>query len=390
MKITKVETLHCDGGWRQWSFVKIQTDEGVTGYGECFDREAPWAIAGCVRDLEPVLLGKDPRPIELLNWNLSRKLVQSPGGIGQKAIGGIDAALWDIKAKALGLPVYELLGGPTRDRVRIYWSHCGTARAHHWKLIGTPPIRTMDDIQALGEEVVRRGFTALKTNIVIPGDPARVHGGSAVGPPGTTDLNITSEVVQQTVDLIAAFRESVGPRVDICIDLNFNFKMEGFERITKALEPYNLLWAEIDTYDPQALLRIKEQTTTRICSGECLYTMRGYRPFFDLHAMDIAMVDVPWNGVTQSKKIADLADTYEINVAPHNRSSHLASLMCAHVCAATTNVRIMEFDVDDVPWKDDLITESMEIVDGHLIIPNRPGWGADLNEKELAKHPPKG
>jgi galactonate dehydratase len=387
LKITRVETLHCDGGWRPWSFVKIQTDEGITGYGECFDREAPWAIAGAVRDMEPLLVGHDPRPIELLNWNMARKMVQSPGGLAQKAIGGVDAALWDIKAKALGLPVYELLGGPTRDRVRVYWSHCGTARAHHWKLMGTSPIRTLDDIHDLGQEVVRRGFTALKTNIVIPGEPARVHGGGSVGAPGTTDLNITNEVVQQTVDLIDTFRQSVGPNVDICLDLNFNFKMEGFERLTKALEPYNLLWAEIDTYDPQALLRIKQQTSTRICSGECLYTMRGYRPFFDLHAMDIAMVDVPWNGLTQSKKIADLADTYEINVAPHNRSSHLASLMCAHLCAATTNVRIMEYDVDDVPWKDELITEPMELVDGQLIIPSRPGWGADLNEKEVAKHP---
>ena len=158
-------------------------------------------------------------------------------------------------------------------------------------------------------------------------------------------------------------------------------------RIAKALEPHNLFWLEIDTYAPQALLQIKESTSTRICSGENLYTGRDYRPFFELHAMDVAMVDVPWNGFTQSKRIADLAEIYEVNVAPHNYYSHLASLMSAHLCASVPNVRIMEMDVDDVPWKDDLITEPLEVKGGFLSVPSRPGWGADLNEKELAKHP---
>jgi L-alanine-DL-glutamate epimerase-like enolase superfamily enzyme len=153
------------------------------------------------------------------------------------------------------------------------------------------------------------------------------------------------------------------------------------------LEPFNLMWLEVDTYDPQALLQIKESTTVPICSGENLYTARGYRPFFDLHAMDVAMIDVPWNGFTASKKIADLAEIYELNFAPHNYYSHLATLMSAHLCAATTNVRIMETDVDDVPWKDDLLTEPLEIANGQLTIPRKPGWGADLSEKDLQKHP---
>jgi L-alanine-DL-glutamate epimerase-like enolase superfamily enzyme len=138
MKITKVETIHCDAGWAPWTFVKVQTDEGITGYGECSDWRSAHAIAGCVRDLEPVLVGQDPRPVEKLYWEMYRLTRQSPGGIAQKAIAGIDAALWDIKGKALGVPIYELLGGPLRDRVRLYWSHCGTYRARSPEILGTP------------------------------------------------------------------------------------------------------------------------------------------------------------------------------------------------------------------------------------------------------------
>jgi L-alanine-DL-glutamate epimerase-like enolase superfamily enzyme len=237
----------------------------------------------------------------------------------------------------------------------------------------------MEDIRKLGEEVVRQGYTALKTNIVLPGDPASIV--------WTADGNIDNSTVKAVERLIGTFREAVGDGVDICLDLNFNFRTEGCLRIAKAVEPFNLLWLEIDTYDPQALLQIKESTSTRICSGENLFTSRGYKPYFDLHAMDVAMVDVPWNGFTQSKKIADLAEIYEIMVAPHNYYSHLSTLMSAHLCAAVLNVRIMETDVDSVPWKDDIVTEQPVVEDGYLLIPGRPGVGTELNEKEIAKHP---
>jgi L-alanine-DL-glutamate epimerase-like enolase superfamily enzyme len=387
VKITRVETLHCDAGWRPWTFVKIQTDDGITGYGECTDARSPHGIAGCVRDLEALLLGQDPRPVERLYWDMYRRTRQSHGGIAAKAIAGIDTALWDIKAKALGVPVYELFGGPTRDSVRLYWSHCGTTRARYADLIGAPPLRSIEDVTRLGQEVVRRGFTALKTNIVIPGDPASVYmPGFDVGP-GTTDQVVTPSILRAIETLLGAFREAVGDKVDICLDLNFNFKTESCLRIAKAVERFNLLWLEIDIYDPEALRQIKDATSTRICSGENLYTTYDYRPYFERYAMDVAMVDVPWNGFSQSKKIADLAEAYQVNIAPHNYYSHLSTLMSAHLCASVPNVRIMEIDIDDVPWKDDLITAPLDIVDGYLRIPTRPGWGADLNEAELARHP---
>ena len=387
MKVKKIEVLHCDGGWRPWTVVKVQTDDGITGYGECSDNRLPHSIAGCVRDLEHLVLGRDPRAIEMVYWDLYRAGRQALGGVVQKAIAGIDLALWDIKAKALGVPVYELFGGPTRDKVRVYWSHCGTTRARYAEMLGLPPLRTLEDIARLGREVVRRGFTALKTNIIIPGDPATVYMPGFAGGYGTTDQNADPGLIRHIQTLIHTFREAVGPDVDINLDLNFNFKTDGCIRIAKAVEPYNLLWLEIDNYNPEALLQIKQATTTRLCSGENLYTARQYRRYFELQCIDYVMVDVPWNGFTESRKIATMAEPYDINIAPHNYYSHLSSFISAHLCATVPNVRIMEIDIDDVPWKDDIVTNPPEISNGYMTLPERPGWGTDLNEKEVAKHP---
>ena len=156
MKITGLETFVVDAGWRPWQFVAVRTDGGITGYGECSDGRNPYGVVGAVRDFEAILVGRDPRPVEMRYWDLYRMARQSPGGIAAKAIAGIELALWDIKAKALGVPVYELFGGPVRERQLVYWSHCGTSRARSAALIGVPPLLTMDDVARLGEEVVRR------------------------------------------------------------------------------------------------------------------------------------------------------------------------------------------------------------------------------------------
>ena len=386
MKITNIETFVVDAGWRPWTFVKVETDEGITGYGECSDGRSPHGIVGTIKDLERVLIGTDPRAFEMRFWDMIRGTRQSPGGIAAKAIAGIECALIDIKAKALGISVVELFGGPTRDKVRLYWSHCGTSRARHHELIGVPPLRTMDDITALGREVVKRGFTALKTNIVIPGEPASVYFSGFGGGSGTTDQVVTSSLLRHIETLIGRFRDAIGPDVGLCLDLNFNFKTEACLRIAKVLEPFDLQWLEIDMYDPEAILQIKESTTTRICTGENLFYMREFIPYFELHAADVMMIDVAWNGFTQSKKIGDLAEVYQTNIAPHNYYSHIATYMSASLCAVLPNVRIMEIDIDDVPWKDDLVTDPPEIVDGYMTTPTKPGWGADLNEEEVKKH----
>ena len=387
MKITNIETFIVDAGWRPWTFVKVETDAGVTGYGECSDGRNPNGVVGTIKDFTPLMVGRDPRAYEMRFWDMIRGSRQSPGGIAAKAIAGIECALIDIKAKALGISVVELFGGPTRDDVRVYWSHCGSSRARNYELIGVPPLKSMDDIAALGREVVERGFTALKTNVIFPGDTASVHFGGFGGGPGTTDGNVTSEVLRHIETLIGTFREAVGPDVSLNLDLNFNFKPEACMRIAKVLEQFDMLWLEIDMYDHEAIRQIKDSTTTKICTGENLYYMREYLPYFECRAADVFMIDVPWNGFAPSKKIGDLANVFQLNVAPHNYYSHLATHMSASLCAVLPNVRIMEIDIDDVPWKDDLTTHVPDITDGYMKIPTRPGWGTDLNEEVAKAHP---
>ena len=387
MKITNIETFIVDAGWRPWGFVKVETDEGITGWGECSDGRSPQGVAATIADLEPILLGQDPREFETRFWDMYRGTRQSLGGIAAKAMAGLDCAFIDIKAKSLGISVAELFGGPVREKVRVYWSHCGSSRIQNYELIGVPQLRTWDDISNLGKEVVDRGFTALKTNVIGPGDsPVRISGGFG-GPKGTTDQVITKGGLKHIEKLIGTFRDAVGPNVDINLDLNFNFKTESCLRIAKVLEQFDLLWLEIDMYDPESLRQIKDSTTTRICTGENLFYMRGYLPYFQQHSADIFMIDVPWNGFSQSKKIGDLAEVFEHNVAPHNYYSHLSTFISAALCATLPNIRIMEIDIDDVPWKDDLTTNTPEIIDGYMTIPNGLGWGIDINEEVARAHP---
>jgi len=387
MRIKNIETIVVDAGWRPWQFIRIETDNGLIGYGECSSGRAPRAISGAIEDLKPLLMGTDPGAFEMRFWDMARHAIQSPGGVMAKAIAGIELALIDVKAKALGISVVELFGGPTREKVRLYWSHCGTTRALYHEMMGTPPIASMADITELGKEVVRSGYTALNTNIVFPGNPASVHFDGFEGGLGTTDQVASNAMLNHIETLIGTFRDAVGPDIDICLDLNFNFNVESCTRIAQMLEPYNLLWLEIEMYNPKALRQVREATRTRICTGENLFYMKEFIPFFELQAAHVFMIDVPWNSFSQSKKIGDLAKVYELNVSPHNYYSHLSSFVAATLCAVLPNVRIQEIDVDDVPWRDALTTNKPEIVDGYMTIPNGVGWGTDLVEDVAREHP---
>ena len=384
MKITEVETFVVDAGWRPWQFVAVRTDEGLTGYGECSDGRNPYAVVGAVADFEPMLLGRDAGPVEAIYWDLYRVARQSPGGIAAKAIAGIELALWDLKGKALGVPVHALFGGPTREHQRVYWSHCGSSRARNHELIGTPPIDSYEAFTRLGEEVVARGFTALKTNVVIPGTPARRYGFGFGG--GPTDQNVPVEILGAIERQLAAFSEGVGPELEIALDLHFHYKPEAAAKICRVAEQFTMLWVEIDMYEPDGLREIKDGTTVPITSGENLYGIRDYRPYFDARSMDNVMIDIPWNGFARSRDVALLAESHELNVAPHNYYSHLATHIALHFCATVPNVRIMEVDIDDVPWKDDLTGGPLTFEDGGLAIPEAAGWGVDLDEAVARAH----
>ena len=386
MKITEIATFVVDAGWRPWQFVAVRTDEGLTGYGEMSDGRNPYGIVGTVTDFLPILLGADPMAVEQRYWDMYRLVRQSPGGIAAKAIAGIELALWDLKGKALGVPVYSLFGGPTRSKQQIYWSHCGSSRARQHEIIGAPPIRSMDDVRALGEEVRDRGFKALKTNIVFPGDPASTYTAGFSGEPGTTDQNVSVELLRHIEQYIGTFKEGAGPDVQIALDLNFHFKPLAARQICQVLEGLEMMWVEVDMYEAAGLAEVKQSTTVPITSGENLYGIREYRPYFDARSMDNVMIDVPWNGFARSRDVAMLAESHELNVAPHNYYSHLSTMISLNLCATLPNVRIMEIDIDDVPWKDELTGGPVEVVDGMVDIPTAPGWGVSLDEDVARAH----
>jgi L-alanine-DL-glutamate epimerase-like enolase superfamily enzyme len=394
MKIVKIEDLHADAGWRTFSFLKITTDEGLVGWSEF--NEAVWnpGLTAVIRKLSEHALGQDPRAVGRLGAILSAITRMAPGGTNQQAIAAIENACLDVKAKALGIPVYELFGGPYRERIPLYWSHCGTFRVRNHdffeKVIGTPPLRTLDDIKELGREAARRGYKAVKTNpLVFGGERPRMLN-PGFGPVGL-DLanNYDASIVNAITDQLAALREGLGSDAGLMMDLNFSFKPEGLKRIARAVERFDMTWLEMDLHEPEALADIRRSTSTPIASLEAIYGRRHYKPYFENRAVDVAIIDVPWNGLLESIRLASMAETYEVNIAPHNFYGHLATMMSAHLCAAVPNFRIMEIEGDDVPWKDELVTNPPVIKDGELVLPTAPGWGADVNEEAVRAHPPK-
>ncbi|MDA0791454.1 MAG: mandelate racemase/muconate lactonizing enzyme family protein [Proteobacteria bacterium] len=387
MKISTVESLHCDAGWRNFSFLKITTDDGIVGYSEYNQSYGSKGVSTVIDQLSQIIIGLNPLDHDVIFATLYATTRQAPGGINAQAIAAIENALLDVKGKALGVPVYQLLGGAMRDRLRLYWSHCGTYRMHEStaSYLGKEPMKSLDDVRALGEEVRDRGFTGLKCNMYVFGERTYTHGWRRSFP----ERNAERPLIRSVYNQIEAFNEGTGGDVDILIDLNFNFNPEGYIRMIRKLTPLELFWCELDIYNPEALAYIRNRTDTPIASCESIYGIRDFRQYFQMQSMDVAIVDVPWNGIWQSYKIAALADAHEVNVAPHNFYGHLSTMMSAHFCAAVPNFRIMEIDIDDVPWKDDLVTHPPEIVDGHLIVPDGPGWGCDIDEDAVRAHPPK-
>jgi galactonate dehydratase len=395
MRIAKIETLPADAGWRIFYFLKLTTDEGLVGWAEYIDN---FGISGSVSALLPryaaIVTGMDPRAVGKISASLHAMTQLATGGLANQAIAAIENACLDVKAKALGVPVHALFGGPTRDRMRLYWSHIGSFRVRHGeffeKVLGRPRIRTLADLTALGKEAVAQGFTAVKTNpLFFDGKEARMFdGGFALGPK-LLDRNIDGFTIAAITDVLGALRDGIGRETGLMIDLNFAQRIEGMRRVAKAVEPYDLTWLEIDTHDPDGLALVRRSTSTPIGSLEGIHGLRAYRPFFEKQAVDVAIVDPAWNGVLESYRIASLADAYEVQVAPHNFCGDLATLMSAQLCAAIPNCRIMEYEVDDVPWKHDFVTRKPVIEDGHLVIPTGPGWGADVNEEAIRAHPVK-
>jgi len=393
MRIASCTILHANAGWRDFSFLKLATDSGITGIAEFNECYGSPGLSTVIRRLAQQIEGMDAFGHELIHQMLYAQTRQAPGGVNQQAIAAIENALLDIKGQALGVPVYDLLGGAIREQIPVYWSHCGTYLTDPAvaELCGVEPIRTADDLVSLGRRVRDRGYHGLKTNMILfepDGSVTKHFPGFARGP-GWPDLNVPTGLVERVRDQLAAMMEGAGPDVGVRLDLNFNFKPEGYRQMAMGLDDLGLAWLEIDLYDPKALAAIRERVATPIASCESLFGLREFRPFFEQASMDVAIIDLPWNGCWLALKIAGMAEAYEVNCAPHNFYGHLSSLMSAHFCAALPNFRVMEIDIDDVPWKDDLITWKPAIADGCVELPPGPGWGTSLNEEVIAAHPPK-
>jgi L-alanine-DL-glutamate epimerase-like enolase superfamily enzyme len=248
MKIAKIEDLHCDAGWRDFSFLKIATDDGLVGWSEYNESYGSSGLTAVIRRLAQSLIGQDPRPIERIMSTCAAVTRQAPGGINQQAMAAIENALLDVKAKALGIPVYELFGGPVRDRLPLYWSHCGSYRLRNAAILGVEPVRSLDDVARLAKHVKDRGFKALKTNIFrFDLDPPSMHMPGFARGPGHPELNADGATLAAIADGLAAFRQGAGPGMNIHLDANFNFKTEGYIKVVRACERYNLAWLEIDS-----------------------------------------------------------------------------------------------------------------------------------------------
>lgn len=387
VRIESIDCLHADGGTFAFDFVKVTADSGLVGWSEYNETFGGIGVTAAIDGLRPLLIGQDPRNINaiLAVLHANRRVVQ--GGIAQQAIAAIENALWDIKAKALGVPVYELLGGALRSEIPLYWSHCGFYRVVYGKQLHLPPVKSLDDLKSCAQEAVAAGYSGLKTNLILfgPDGPHAHNPGFAKGE-NFPSLNAERRYAKALAEQLAAMREGAG-EADLMLDLNFNYKTEGFVFMAKAAEPFSLTWAEIDSYSPDALRDIRAHTSVPVASGEALFGRRQYAPFLNPPAMDVLIVDVPWNGLTESLAVAQMAEAAEVNVAPHNFCGPLSTVMSAHFAALIPNFRILEYDPDHVPWYDDLLSAPLPVQDGKFHLPDKPGWGLEVNEAAIAAHP---
>jgi galactonate dehydratase len=388
MNVATIETLHCDAGWRNYHFVKLTTDDGVVGWSEFDEGFGSPGVTSVIERMAGRLIGQPVGEHERLYAEMFCLTRPASGGVVAEGLGAIENALLDAKAKTLGVPCYQLLGGKIRDRIRLYWSHCATWRINH-PTYYPPAITDLQGVNAMGAEVREKGFSALKTNVFIY-ENGHVRGWRpGFGTPFEPARNVDRKVLRNLRDHLEAFRDGAGPDMDILLDLNFNCSTEGYLKILRAIADLDMFWVEIDSYNPQALAYIRNHSPHPISSCETLLGLREFLPYLREQAMDVAIIDAVWNGVWQSMKIAASAEAHEVTVAPHNFYGHLCTMMNAHFAAAIPHLRIMEIDIDRLAWDHELFTHLPPIEDGHLVVPERPGWGTEPNEEAVRARPPK-
>ena len=375
MRITDLKTTTLKG-YKDWNYVRVETDEGVTGLGEAHPGEG--VNDAIVKRLKPQLLGRDPLEVEpLYTYMVSGNTGGSVGGTLLAGISGVETALWDLAGKALGVPVYRLLGGKYRDRIRLY-ADVGRGRDR---------TNTPEAWAERAREGVADGFGAIKFDIDHAADELRhdlVNRGLSLGE------------LDKMTDLVAAVREAVGEGVDVCIDCHGLYNVRDAILLAERFEPFNLMFLEdpVPPENTESMGKVTASTTIPICTGEFVHRRDGFRGLIQEQACDMLHVDVSsTGGMLEAKKIADLADLYYMPFAAHNITSPVGIVAAAHVCAAVRNLHTMElpYHADQVPWRWELVrTEHPLIEDGAFNLPEGPGLGIELNEDVAREHVKEG
>lgn len=404
MRITRLTTAVLEANF-DWTLVRVETDEGVSGLGEAFF--AP-GLTAMIREFGSVLVGEDPRDIDRLYQKM--RWASSGGsiaGYAYNAISGIEAALWDLKGRALGVPIWQLLGGKFRDRVRVYADcHAGHTleslgpllqRRHPAWLGQTGPAPTTGYFEALPEgsedftakayadkavAVRDRGFTALKFDLDVP-----VMG---CVDPDPYARSLSPAQLDHLAGLVSETVSAVGPHVEVAFDCHWRFTVKDAIRLAKEIEGVPIAWLEDPTppENPTALARVTKATTTPIGCGENWFAREGFREAMSLGALDVVLPDLQkCGGLGEGKRIAEMADMHDLPVSPHNISGPIGTMASAHVAAAIPNFHTLEFHAQDVPFFDALLVGGGPlIVDGYIVLPDGPGLGVDLDVEAAAQY----
>ena len=370
MKITDLHVFQTQGGHANWTFVKLYTDSGLTGVGEASLERNDIVVVKALESLKDFLVGKDPFQIEYI-WNALYKQTFKYGQlIILTALSGVEQALWDIKGKALGVPVYELLGGKLRDRVRAY------ANAWAFQEVVTEMTEkdTPESLAKNALKMVDKGFTAMKW------DPFR-HGGQVI-PKSEEEFAIAC---------VKAVREAVGPSVDLLIECHGRFNMISAIRMAQKLEPFDPFFYEepIPPDNIDALAALQAAINLPIATGERLYTCWEFRPLLEKQAARIIQPDIcNVGGIWELKKIAAMAEAYYVAVQPHNSNGPVQTVASLHLDASIPNFVFQEFFYPYLDQYNEILTEPIKYQDGYLEIPTGPGLGTDIREEVIRKRPP--
>ena len=368
MQITDIKTfLVHPGKAKNLCFVKIETDEGIYGWGECYtqsDRDVQ--ITAHVDQLKRYLIGRDPTNIKHFMQMAFDDFAGRRGAMDYYcAISGLEHAMWDIAGKAYGAPVHKLIGGACRDKIRVY--------ANGWS--GGNP--TPDSLAERASEVIEAGFTALKF------DPI----------PGRWRTYVSKDVEDAAVENVRAVREAVGPDVDILVEMHRRLAPMHAVRIAHEIERYRPFWYEepVLAENIPALASVRQKINIPVVTGEELYTKFEFREVFEKQAADILNPDVcNVGGILELKEIAAMAEPYFVVISPHNFNSTTVGLAATiQVSAAIPNFLITEYFVNLEELGRDIAKTPFEVQDGYIQIPDTPGLGIDLDEERLAAYPYK-